>query len=471
MIEWAKACVEGGIPLHGSTPVKRTLTPIAGDTDLSDNIQSAIDDVAADGGGVILLEAGDYPIQNSIDLKSDVILRGADRNTVRIISRLRASSSSKKNSVSMKDISGAGIEDLTLYFDANGVEPIDRDNLTDGGWCGDCFENDPNGVDNLYVRLLYIANSTNCWLDHCRILESGTDPVYLQGTHLTSRNNFIDRSYNKGGSGNGYFDIRGSHCLIVQDTVKRIRHVAVQQGAEYTVLYKCHIEVDVNFHNKDNGHNLVEQHTILQPTWHGWDIFSTGGASYGHTPPGPDNLPFNNTTDYKKQGPRYAEQDVVYTFLDYGDPTESNLPTPSEGTLYAVKRTTTRNKQFDISNTKRISRQSKQTKIVAGIDCSPKAAYQKRMYTILGRPQILTKDNMYIPGVYFAFDNIQQQPTNYQQLSLVNSDIYTFIIFTCGDDRRRQTRSMHPSNKKGKKCRSRTAQHKMLIIPASFGPQ
>lgn len=337
MKEWAKAGVQGGIPFRSDIPVKRTLSPVTGDNDMSDNIQSAIDAVASEGGGAVLLNEGTYPIRNSITLKSKVILRGTERKSVNIASYMSAPSDSKKSCVIMENISQAGLEDLTLSFVREGVEPIDREHWLDGGWSNDIFQNDPHGVNDLYVRLVYIKSSTNCWIDHCRFIESGTEPLFIKGSYLTLRKNYSDRAYNKGGGGNGYYDLRGDHCLVVKDTVRRIRHFAVQQGAQYNVIFKCHIEVDVNFHNKDEGHNLVEQNKILLPTWHGWDIFATGGPEWGHTPPGPENLILNNTTNYKNQGPRYADKDRIYTFTGYGAPVRLPDAGPSGGTFYAVK--------------------------------------------------------------------------------------------------------------------------------------
>jgi hypothetical protein len=48
MREWARAGVEGGIPLRRSLPIKKRLQP-------GDDLQAAINAVATQGGGVILL--------------------------------------------------------------------------------------------------------------------------------------------------------------------------------------------------------------------------------------------------------------------------------------------------------------------------------------------------------------------------------------------------------------------------------
>jgi hypothetical protein len=327
------AGVRGGIPHRSAIAVVETIGP-------GDDIQAAIDSASDAGGGAVLLQNGLYNTNYTIELRSNVVLRGQSRTGTIIQSTLRQTWegwSSKKEIVDLPNISYAGLEDLTLHFIAPEVEPVDREGYDDGGWYGEAWENDPGGITDLYVRGVNFNDSTNCWLDNIQILESGTDPILLSGTHNTVRGCFIDRCYNKGGGGNGYFDIRGDNNLVVHNRVLRIRHVAIQNGAQYNVVFKNHFEVDVNYHNADDGHNLVEQNEILIPTWRGWGVFSTGGASYGHEPPGPNNIIVNNTTDLKTQGPVFAEPDTIYTYTDYGDPDQTDWPMPMGGTFYPMK--------------------------------------------------------------------------------------------------------------------------------------
>ena len=122
------------------------------------------------------------------------------------------------------------------------------------------------------------------------------------------------------------------------NTISRIRHFAVQQQARFNVVLANHLEVDVNFHNKDRGHNLIEANTILIPRWHGWDIFATGGAAYGHTPPGPGNTLYGNDTISRTgSGPLWNGTATVYTFTDYGAPSAVGGAPPSSSTFYPVK--------------------------------------------------------------------------------------------------------------------------------------
>ena len=91
-------------------------------------------------------------------------------------------------------------------------------------------------------------------------------------------------------------------------------------------FYSLHSFQDANFHNGDGGCNLVEQNTILLPRWHGWDVFATGGAEWGHKPPGRDNILLNNVT-YTHPGRRggggpgvFGTPGQAYTFSGFGKP-------------------------------------------------------------------------------------------------------------------------------------------------------
>ena len=323
------AGVKGGVP--NSLEVVKTI-------DSTFNIQKTINKIHKKGGGVIVLSPGIYKITSTLYLKNNVVLRGEDSNAVILESTIRSTwKEGKKSTIEFNNVSNAGIENLTILYKVANFKPIDRKNRLDGGWCNDCFKNDPHELKNLYVRQVYInRTSFNCWVDGCKILNSGTDPIRVDGNNNTLRNNFIDRCYNKGALGNGYYDIRGSYNLFSYETVKRIRHFAIQQKAQFNVIVNCYLEVDVNFHNGDNGNNLLENNEINVPTWHGWDIFGTGGVKYGHLPPGNGNIMVNNKTNYKNKGGRYSEINTVYTFSGYGAPVKTSIQMPKCNSFYPV---------------------------------------------------------------------------------------------------------------------------------------
>lgn len=172
------------------------------------------------------------------------------------------------------------------------------------------FSNDPKGDSLLYVSLVAIKHSNNIIVDNCKIYNAGTDPVIIASSHhVTVARSHEKGSYNKGGKGNGYFNIdKGSHHLLVKhNRIEKLRHLAIQNGAHHNVIFDNYLEVDVNFHNGDAGYNLVERNTIRIPEWHGWHVFSRG-AKNKHLPPGPHNYLYNNLTQYKLFIPELRER-------------------------------------------------------------------------------------------------------------------------------------------------------------------
>ena len=326
--EFAKAGVEGGIPNNQEIVI--TINP-------GDNIQAAIDDANASGGGVVMLNSGTYKINSTIDFQDNVILRGESRDSVILESTIRSTwNEGKKDTFVFDDDRYSGIEDLTIDYKVPNFTPEDGEGLEEER-NGDYFTNNPNGRNDLYVRQINIReNSSNNWVDNVSILNSGTDPILVRGDHNTLSNNLVDRVYNKGTDGNGYYSITGDYNLIDGETVKRIRHFAVQRGAEYNVITNSEFEVDINFHNGDDGNNLVESNTINLPNWHGWEIFTTGGPQFGHSKPGKNNILVNNTTyNYRQNTSPFSEPDVIYTYDGYGDPVATNWAMPNSNKFYS----------------------------------------------------------------------------------------------------------------------------------------
>lgn len=327
MDQWANAGVAGGIP--SSLPVVLTIGP-------EHNLQAAIDNALASGGGVVLLTAGTYPISQTLNMRSNVVLRGVDKSTVIIESTVRGSDQDSR-SIYFNNVSNAGLENLTHFYRVDGCEPSDREFLDDGGYSQDLYLADPCGMSNIRVNAIEISDSSsNNWIDNCNILESGSHPIDIEGDNNTVRNSFIDRAYNKGVGGRGYFVVSGDNNLVVKNTVKRLRHYVIQRGASYNVTYKNLFWVDVNFHNDDAGNNLVEQNTITTPSWHAWDPINTGAENY-HQPPGPNNIIYNNTTDYRQTGEqRSGTPGVIYTLVGFKNVVDTGRSEPQCNTLYAM---------------------------------------------------------------------------------------------------------------------------------------
>lgn len=80
-----------GIQVDGQTiavanrNVETVKAPNDGDlTDMTKELQKAIDKVAGKGGGIVMLEAGTYGITHTLELKPGVILRGVDKEATQI---------------------------------------------------------------------------------------------------------------------------------------------------------------------------------------------------------------------------------------------------------------------------------------------------------------------------------------------------------------------------------------------------
>jgi len=83
MERWSKAGVTGGIPQ--GLPVQKTIQAGA-------DLQAAINEVQDLGGGVLLLQNGTYNVSEEILMKSNVVVRGEDREQTRIEHRYSGTS-------------------------------------------------------------------------------------------------------------------------------------------------------------------------------------------------------------------------------------------------------------------------------------------------------------------------------------------------------------------------------------------
>lgn len=347
MREWAKAGVEGGIPLRHTLLIKKRLKA-------GDDLQPAIDQVAAQGGGVILLGPGDYFIDRTIQLKSGVVLRGTSKEASVIKIRMKApffkvSGGKSATAIEVNNAERVGFEDLTIRYAAVDFEPMDKSDFN-AAWDRGAFHADETRDDRLFVHTLIFTDSRNCWVDNCNLLWAGAHPLGMSNCrHMTMRDNLIDRAYIKKDSMHGgYYGIWGtSHSLFYNEKVRRIRHFALMlPGCRYNVVYQCDLEVDVNFHDADDGQNLVEKSRLATPVWHSWDAIGIG-AQGKHRPPGPRNFLYDNTViskgvaGYSRRGPRSEPGKIYRVTTEFGLPAVSvleNEAPPKGNTFFAVKR-------------------------------------------------------------------------------------------------------------------------------------
>ncbi len=289
------------------------------------NMQKQLNSLSERGGGRLVVPPGRFEITRTVMIPSDVAIVGVDRDasifeinmkeTFENSGRVEMPGSGAAAFLFYQS-RNASLENLTIRYVAADFEPFDFDDYNHD-WVRAVFhEHDPR-TDSLFVVSVWFQEAENCLLTKCTILQSGTDPVRIRfSQHITCSYNFIDRAYNKGGGGAGYYNISNSHhCLVYKETVRRIRHLAIQNNSSYNVVYGCDLQTDVNFHNGDSGHNLVENNDILIPVWHSWRPFSFGVPGQ-HQPPGPYNVIFRNRTDYKNSGPQ-VDKEALYFLADF----------------------------------------------------------------------------------------------------------------------------------------------------------
>lgn len=323
MAQWAKAGVRGGIPAH--IPGHTRVQP-------GEDIQAAVDRVAAEGGGLVQLVAGTYPLTEALTMRTNVVVTGAGPELTILENRLRTQYPVEREIVGIRfmQIQNSGIQNLTI------LSPFVRD--LDKKIYQNRFEDNMNGINDLQVGHLVMYRAYDCWVDNCRFLYSGSAPIIISySSYITMRDNVVDTSFNKGGNGSGYYMLLSSrYVLCYNETVRNIRHFVIQNGSGYNVILKGRYEVDVNFHGEDDGHNLIEDCVVELPAKHMWPP-----VSYWRRPPGPDNLIYRITASKGKS--KILEKGVpcdplaMYTLKD-GSPRaylyEVAQPTPV--TLYPM---------------------------------------------------------------------------------------------------------------------------------------
>ena len=338
MKAWAEAGVRGGIPPRGQEKVLKTVKP-------GDDLQAAISAVARQGGGVILLSAGVYPIGARLDLASGVVLRGEDEDKVILECTTRSNKLTDTYfTVRLGGTRHAGLEDLTIRHAqvAKLGQKIYAESVAGA-------KNDVNRVTDLYVGGVQLERAEDCWLDNVNILHSGSHPLDVQGDHVTVRDTLIDGAFNKGeeggpaGSGNVYF--AADHGLFYNNTVRNTRHALVLRDTlaggtcKFNVILDCNFEGDVNFHGnrKDEGHHLFEGTLVHSPPSHGWPAW----AYWKRTEIGEGTLVYKSL-GWGGKGDAFTSTDPakVYTYTGIRDPNILGVldkPAPKAGTLYAVQ--------------------------------------------------------------------------------------------------------------------------------------
>jgi hypothetical protein len=280
---------------------------------------------------VVELAPGIFPLSDTLILRSGVVLRGSRTSPTRVHLMMRGRFARERGDdgfsewtcgVAARDVRKSGLENLEILLDPSLPAPPTLRTEKEA------FTNDPGGRDDLWVVSVRFTASEDCWVTDCRILNSGSHPLMVEGSrHITVRGCEISGAHNKGGKGAGYVNItRSEYTRLERVVVRDIRHVAIQNSdpelpCRYNVLLGCRFEVDVNFHNGDAGHNLLQDCTVAVPPWHWWPPIGAGVPGQ-HQPPGPGNLVFRcqlsrTYPDPKRNYTLGEDPQVVYVVRDH----------------------------------------------------------------------------------------------------------------------------------------------------------
>ncbi|NIJ46464.1 hypothetical protein FHR24_002952 [Wenyingzhuangia heitensis] len=283
---WANAGVINGIRKTGNG-YEQVLPFSNTNLDASAAIQTAIDKVVTESGGaggLVRIRQGTYTIKNTIHMKKGVSVIG--EGATNTILRVEVNSGSV---VSFKDLNNSNSQTSGLK------------NLRFWGTKGD--PNDAlmtNAKPSYNAKTVEIVRSKNCYMDNVHIINSGNSPVSTwSGSHHSFRDLYTDGCWNKGGGGSCYFAIQSPDCLVYSSEFRGLRHFALQREyCEYNVVYDNDIYGDVNFHNADEGNNLIEGNRITLPSYlsgsAGRRYVVMGPWSTQHAPSVRDNYVYNN---------------------------------------------------------------------------------------------------------------------------------------------------------------------------------
>jgi hypothetical protein len=336
MLEWQTAGVQGGIPFRDAWPVLAVVEPT--DTAGIMAVLASVESEATSlGGGTVLLKNGTYTIDNTILMPSNVQLLGESRNGV----ELRITMLTEVNPA----------EPFAIRFGESFSQTVENSGLVNltirGAYGTPNPSNRTNAKPEFKVTSVQFLYADNCWVDDVSIINSGDHPITAwRSSHVTIRGCYLSGSWNKGEGGSGYFQVQSDHFLIVENHIRQLRHFALQkQYCEYNVVYRNFIEQDVNFHDDDNGNNLIEGNRIVLPTtitdnrWHA--VMGAWGPEQ-HSLSRNDNFVFNNKCiEYNNGGLKsYSNSSVVYlgprNFENVGNVFTTSNALPFAGTFYPV---------------------------------------------------------------------------------------------------------------------------------------
>lgn len=302
MLEWQAAGVEGGIPFRSQRPVVAILEP----TDTA-GIIATLNKVWREagtlGGGTVLLKNGTYTIDSTIQMPPNVQLVGESRTGVELLITIQTATDPQetKHAISFDRAFNSGLVNLTIRGGYGTPNPSVMENVK----------------PEFMVNSVNFSYASNCWVDDVDIIDSGSHGINAwRARNVTIRGCTIDGAWNKGAGGRGYASVMADRFLIVENRIRHMRHFGLQkEHCEYNVVFRNFLEQDINFHDDDNGNNLIEGNRIvlpdtLQSNWHA----IMGPWSVVHSVSRNDNFIFNNKCVENNNGglQSFSDSGVVY---------------------------------------------------------------------------------------------------------------------------------------------------------------
>jgi hypothetical protein len=300
MLEWQKAGVTGGVPFRSQLPVLAVVEP----TD-SAGLRAVLDSVwrsaLSSGGGRVILKNGTYTIDGMVNIPPYVLLQGESREGVELLVTMTTEPPEAAIAISFDQVFNAGLANLTIRGNYGTPDPSVMENVK----------------PEFMVSSISMNRATNCWVEDVNIINSGNHAfTSWRSSHVTIRGCYADGSWNKGAGGRGYFQIMADRFLVVENHIRNMRHFGLQkEHCEYNVVFRNYLEQDVNFHDDDNGNNLVEGNRSILPATLGSNWRSMMGPwSVVHSISRNDNFIFNNKCLELNDGGEepFSDSSVVY---------------------------------------------------------------------------------------------------------------------------------------------------------------
>jgi glycosyltransferase Alg8 len=149
------------------------------------------------------------------------------------------------------------------------------------------------------VRFDYAAFSS---IENVKLLAAGRHPlVFENGYALLADGVKIDKSWNKGKGGSGYFRVaRTYHSEIKNCDIFNIRHLTLQWSSAGNHLHHLNMTVDINLHGGFTYDNKIDHVRFFIPKKHKWKAISSTPQDARWAPPDGNNFIDKGTIDIRK---------------------------------------------------------------------------------------------------------------------------------------------------------------------------